>query len=79
MTYNRIKGTHTYICRRVYVYTFTIHHRLRSNDVNDEHTKKRREKVCDGSDIFTQLLHTNQTTEVHARIKNKHWAVKRAI
>jgi hypothetical protein len=73
------------------MYTFIIHHRLRSNDVNDEHTKKKdqeerrrrknkseEKKVCDGSDIFTQLPHTNRTTEVHTRIKNKHSAVKRA-
>jgi len=42
-------------------------------------SKSEEKKVCDGSDIFTQLPHTNRTTEVHARIKNKHLTVKRAI
>jgi hypothetical protein len=37
-----VSKKHTLIHVDSYIYTFTIHHRLRSNDVNDEHTKKRR-------------------------------------
>jgi hypothetical protein len=41
VTYSRIKGTHTHTLIHLdsYVCALTIHHRLSSNDVNDEHKK----------------------------------------
>jgi hypothetical protein len=35
---------------------------------DEERTRVKKKKVCDGSDIFTQLPHTNRTTEGYTRI-----------
>ncbi len=43
-----------------------------------EQTKKEEKEVCGGSDIFTQLPHTNRTTELYTHTKNKSLPVKRA-
>jgi hypothetical protein len=68
----------------IHTYTFTIHHRLRSNDVNNEHTKKgedeERTKVKKKKRYVMVVIssHTNQTTALYTRIKNKHLPVRRA-
>jgi hypothetical protein len=71
VTYSRTKRTHLHIYSFIYIRSIylVVSQQRWTEKKREERTKKKKEKVCDGGDIFTQLPHTNRTTEVYTRIK----------